>query len=461
MKGGRCTMKKIQAFLLSAVCFLAAVLPAAAQQSVTITLKDNTTRTFTSIDSVRLVGGNFGDATGIGIKIYVTGATQSEDFLYSQMLDLVMSGQTITVDAPVITPDGGEFTQATTVTITCPTAGATIYYTTDGTTPSATHGTLYTAPITISETTTLKAIAVKDGVSSTVTTATFTITIDNNVNANWHSVNWQTNTGNMTYTPKSAGFWRLEFPHISDKTNTSWVQKETSEYGVTFALEWDNDLVSNRWTCYQMHAGNMLDNVDRDDDFKEDPDLPSQTRSTLANYKSSGFSRGHLCPSADRLCSLDQNHQTFYLSNMQPQWQTHNGAQWANLEGDVRKWAEMSTCDTLYVVKAATIDSVTLNGEVQTGLHSYLCNDRLIVPKYFYMALLSYEKSTNTYQAMGIWTYHYELSSEKLNAEYITIDELERRTGLDFFCNLPDDIEQTVEGTLDTTYWSAGAALNR
>ena len=92
-------MKKIQAFLLSAVCILAAALPAAAQQSVTVTLKDSTTHSFTSIDSVRLVGGNFGDPMGVGVKIYVNGSTQSHDFLYSQMLDIVITGQTITVAA--------------------------------------------------------------------------------------------------------------------------------------------------------------------------------------------------------------------------------------------------------------------------------------------------------------------------------------------------------------------------
>ncbi|MBQ1722662.1 MAG: chitobiase/beta-hexosaminidase C-terminal domain-containing protein, partial [Muribaculaceae bacterium] len=171
-------MKKIQAFLLSAVCILAAALPAAAQQSVTITLKDSTTRSFTSIDSVRLVGGNFGDPMGVGVKIYVNGSTQSHDFLYSQMLDIVITGQTITVATPVFSPNGGEFLHATTVTISCATTGAIIYYTTDGSTPTATHGTRYTGPITIDETTTLSAIAIKDGVSSTLATATFTL-VDN------------------------------------------------------------------------------------------------------------------------------------------------------------------------------------------------------------------------------------------------------------------------------------------
>ena len=456
------------ALVITVMCIALTNLAAQAQ-TMTITLKDGTVKTYdvTACDSIRYVGGEWQSATGIGVKIYRGGSTVSEDYLYSQISSLIITGGQTAVSAPVIDPAGGNITAATQVTITCATAGATIYYTTDGSDPAspatASTGTS-SVTITVSSSTTVRAVALLGTTWSEEATATFTYSgsaTDNNVNANWWSTNWTRNTGSMSYTPKTAGFWRLEVPHISDKTNTSWVKKETSDYGVTFFLEWDNDLISNRWTCYQMYAGNLADNVSRKDDFKEDTELPSNTRSTLSDYSSSGFSRGHLCPSADRLCSRDQNSQTFYLSNMQPQYQSHNGAQWGSLEGDVCKWAEMSTCDTLYVVKAATIADVTINGTTRSGLKSVMCNNRLPVPEYFYMALLAYNKSQNKYYAMGIWTYHYNATSEKQNAEYITIDELERRTGIDFFCNLPDDLEAEVEATVTTSYWSSAASLDR
>ena len=82
------------------------------------------------------------------------------------------SGTTpVTVAAPTIsgtTP----FDNSTTVTINCTTEGASIYYTLDGTTPTSS-STAYTAPFTLNATTTVKAIAVKDNVSSTVTTQEF------------------------------------------------------------------------------------------------------------------------------------------------------------------------------------------------------------------------------------------------------------------------------------------------
>lgn len=78
------------------------------------------------------------------------------------------------VATPTFTPAEGTFTEAQQVTITCATDGATIYYTTDGSTPT-TSSTEYTGAITVNETTTIKAIAVKSGMAdSEVATATYT-----------------------------------------------------------------------------------------------------------------------------------------------------------------------------------------------------------------------------------------------------------------------------------------------
>lgn len=93
---------------------------------------------------------------------------QSESF---NVASVETPSSTSSVATPVVSGNN-PFTETTQVTITGE-SGATIYYTTDGSTPSAS-STLYSGAITLSETTTIKAIAIKDGNSSSVRTVTFT-----------------------------------------------------------------------------------------------------------------------------------------------------------------------------------------------------------------------------------------------------------------------------------------------
>ena len=80
------------------------------------------------------------------------------------------------VATPSINPSGGTFSSPVSVTISCATSGATIRYTTDGSTPSSSHGTVYAGAFTVSASSTVKAIAYKSGMTdSDVASASFTI----------------------------------------------------------------------------------------------------------------------------------------------------------------------------------------------------------------------------------------------------------------------------------------------
>ena len=284
-------------------------------------------------------------------------------------------------------------------------------------------------------------------------------TITETVTPNPEPIGNKSNRNTADDLQKNHEGWRLEFPRFYQGSNKTYeVTHYTTEANLgelrNYSIEWDAKLKANRWTCYELYDVLLQKNVKRQDDFRQDPEIPANEQTSLDNYSGSGFSRGHLYPSGDRLYSAAQNKQTFYLTNMQPQIQGHNGGVWGELEKKVRAWA--GRCDTLYIVKAATIDK-----------DEYICNQadfeemaqkestpkhlhfNGIVPKFFYMALLAYDKKTNTYRALGIWSPHYNNSK----SEYITIQELQNRTGIDFFCNLSDDIEQAVEATIDQSYW--------
>ena len=108
-----------------------------------------------------------------GLEEYTWGDLMNEPFAYDNY-----QGGTVDptyVHEPVFSHPGGTFVGSVDVTITTNTADADIYYTMDGSDATA-DATLYTGAITITETTTLKAVAVKDGNVSHQTSATFTIT---------------------------------------------------------------------------------------------------------------------------------------------------------------------------------------------------------------------------------------------------------------------------------------------
>ena len=109
-----------------------------------------------------------------GLEEYIWGEWQDVEFSYDNYVSPYGGETPTTVSTPTFSLAGGTYTTAQTVTISCATSGATIYYTTNGSKPS-TSSTMYNGAITISETTTLKAIAIKDGTESSVAEATYTI----------------------------------------------------------------------------------------------------------------------------------------------------------------------------------------------------------------------------------------------------------------------------------------------
>lgn len=253
---------------------------------------------------------------------------------------------------------------------------------------------------------------------------------------------------------------RMEMPHLKDNGTFVLVHSTTDKEGVNYTVEWDVEKKAQRWTAYRIHVG-LSGNAGYDGNFEEDPNLPSDARvsNSSSYYSGSGFQRGHICPSADRQYSKTANHQTFYYTNMQPQYGMFNAGNdkkydspWVRLEDQVRKWGRSSKCDTLYVVKGGTIDDDKL---LKTSRYPQgKIGGQLPIPKYFFVALLM-KPAKGDYRAIGFWIEHdaADHSGDALSKYVKSIDELEALTDIDFFCNLPDAIENKVEKALAPAQW--------
>jgi len=242
---------------------------------------------------------------------------------------------------------------------------------------------------------------------------------------------------------------RIECPEPSeDGAHNILIIKRDSIYGVNYAIEWDCLKKAQRWSAMQMYHGNAVQKVRRsgDDAWHDDMDIDSLYRTTYADHYQNGYDRGHMIASADRLQSRAMNRQTFCYSNVHPQLNELNSGVWMEMEEKLRTWNNDDFRDTLYVAKGGTIDSdLQILGHTSSGL---------IVPKYFFMAVLCLKNGE--YKAMAFWIDHrrkYTAYDHKLGNHVIKISQLEKLTGINFFHNLDMDIQEKVEDEVRLVDW--------
>ena len=216
----------------------------------------------------------------------------------------------------------------------------------------------------------------------------------------------------------------------------------------TFCLEYDPTVNHSRWVAFRFDNRTTGGDAGYHGVWYDDPNLP-ETNQVGPGYFV-GYSRGHLCASADRQYSKEANQQTFYMSNMSPMISSFNEGIWVKLEGKVRSYLyNTSFLDTLYVVKGGTIDAS------QVLEYTYSSKGYPVaVPHKYYMALLRVK--SGVYKSIGFLLEHRDYTEDEydLKKYAVSIDKLESATGIDFFPNLNDAFEEETESTLNLTDWS-------
>lgn len=227
----------------------------------------------------------------------------------------------------------------------------------------------------------------------------------------------------------------LEIPlcaHTSDS-------HEVHEY-IGFSLCYREKYEQAEWVAYEINTAELVKEASRTDDFRPDPKI-STGSATLADYKGSGYDRGHLAPAADMAYSKETMSESFYMSNMSPQAGSFNRGVWKDLEAQVREWA--AEFGSLYVISGPILekDSYPTIGENQVA-----------VPEYYYKVLLAPKGRGGNPEMIGFLMANQKTKEDFL-AFAVPVDEIESRTGLDFFHSMDDSSESALESRVNIQAW--------
>jgi endonuclease G len=192
------------------------------------------------------------------------------------------------------------------------------------------------------------------------------------------------------------------------------------------------------WVAYSLHKSDIVSTHRERPFFVEDPKVKS-TSASWRNYKKSGYDRGHLCPAGDRRKTENIYNETFYTSNISPQKHSFNAGIWNKLEQKTRYWAKKY--NHLYVVTGGILeDNLKTIGK-----------EEVAVPNAFYKIILDYTKPE--IKAIAFLLPHQE-SKQPISTFVVSIDEIEEKTGIDFFHHLPDSLENELEKSSNYKNWS-------
>ena len=251
-----------------------------------------------------------------------------------------------------------------------------------------------------------------------------------------HSVNLEiTQSANVSHSFPS---WMMELPSpqdngdlmffIHDMKGGTYVDMATSGTR-NWSFYWDSKNYVSIWVAYPLNAGLLEGNYGRYDIFIDDPiltDLKLKQPYLTGGSYGGGWTRGHQIPSADRQKAAS-NKSTFYATNMTPQQYDFNGEIWASLESKVRTYAK--NCDTLYVCTGCDIRSPLGYTGDKSGVS-------VAIPSAYFKALL--RRKGNDWSAVGYYLPHTkDISKNSFQNYSMSIEALEKKTGLDFFANLP------------------------
>ncbi len=239
--------------------------------------------------------------------------------------------------------------------------------------------------------------------------------------------------------PKTASSSGSDFANIKDFNLPAIGSNDQIVRHRRYTLRYREQYEQADWVAYKLTGDEARAYLSRDGNkFVPDP-LVKTGSAVHADYTRSGYDRGHLAPAGDFNTSPNDKQDTFYMSNISPQVGDFNRGIWNDLEQKFRQWAERD--EELYVVTGPVL---------KPGLPTIGKYNEIAVPEMYYKIALCL---TDNEPRMIGFLMKNEFSSENLKTFVVSVDEIERLTGIDFFPRIPDALEKKLESSTSTKGW--------
>ena len=202
-----------------------------------------------------------------------------------------------------------------------------------------------------------------------------------------------------------------------------------------YALGYNYNLKSAEWVSYRLDR-EVRPGVERHDNFRVDPDIPTQYQTTPKDYKEPVYHLGHLANAESIDKTLTASSETFLMSNIVPQLPGHNIGIWKGIENRERKWADIK--GVVYVVL----------GVIYKEPIAYI-GDRVPVPSAFWKVVFDPIGK----RVIAYLTPHKKLYTRDLPKYMVSVDEIEREAGVDLLSFLSVSDQRVIESEPAKTQW--------
>lgn len=204
-----------------------------------------------------------------------------------------------------------------------------------------------------------------------------------------------------------------------------------------FTLSYNAEWLCPNWVAWELTSSETEGVEERAKHFKPDPNVYG-TKVVTKDYSNSGYDRGHMAPAADMKWSEQAMRESFYMTNICPQIHNLNAGDWKELEELCRTWA--NHFGQIYICCGPIVS----NNPKRIG------ENGVAVPDAFFKVILAFKNK----QPQSIaFLMANKPGNKPLQTYAMSIEDMETVTGLDFFTQLPDSLEQITETDLTLKSW--------